>query len=74
MPTITIRCNDEEKKAFDRYAKFQGVPVSTLLKRSLKEKIEDEIDLQSILEYKEKVKNNTLELCSHEEMKKELGI
>lgn len=74
MSTITIRLNEEEQKAFNEYAKFHGIPLSTLFKKSLEEKIENEIDMKSIQEYEEGIKNNSNEFYDHDEIKKLLGL
>ncbi len=74
MSTITIRLNEEEQKAFNEYAKFHGIPLSTLFKKSLEEKIENEIDMKSIQEYEEGIKNNSNEFYDHDEIKKFLGL
>lgn len=74
MSTITVRLNKEEEKVFNEYAKLSGIPLSTLLKNALEEKIEDEIDIRTILEYEEDVKNNSVEVYNHDEVKKMLGL
>ena len=74
MSTITIRLNDEEQKAFNEYAKLYDIPLSTLFKKTLEEKIEDEIDMKAIQEYEEKVNNRSVETYGHDEVKKMLGL
>ncbi|MDX9887653.1 MAG: DUF6290 family protein [Anaerovoracaceae bacterium] len=74
MSTITIRLNSDEEKAFNEYAKLYGMPLSTLFKQTLEEKIEDEIDMKMIKEYEEGVKNGDVELYTHSEVKKILGL
>ncbi len=74
MSTITIRLNDEEQKAFNEYAKLYDIPLSTLFKKTLEEKIEDEIDMKAIQEYEEKVNNGSVETYGHDEVKKILGL
>ena len=74
MSTITIRLNDEEQKAFNEYAKLYDIPLSTLFKQTLEERIEDEIDMKVIQEYEEKVKNGSLETYGHNEVKRMLGL
>ena len=62
MSTITIRFNNDEEKIFTEYAKLHGIPLSTLFKKALEEKIEDEIDLKSILDYEgRRQKENDIE-------------
>lgn len=74
MNTITVRLNKEEQQAFSEYAKLQGVPLSTLLKKTLEEKMEDELDMELIRQYEEDVKNQRTETYDHEEVKKLLGF
>lgn len=74
MSTVTIRLNNEEEKSFNEYAKLYGIPLSTLFKQALEEKIEDEIDMQIIKDYEEDVKNGNVEYHSHSEVMKILGL
>lgn len=72
MSTITVRLNKEEKKLFDEYAKLNNKPLSTMLKESLEEKIEDEFDLKAILDYEKSLIDNEIEFVSFDEIKKRL--
>ncbi|HHT50127.1 MAG TPA: toxin-antitoxin system protein [Eubacteriaceae bacterium] len=75
MSTITIRFNNDEEKIFTEYAKLHGIPLSTLFKKALEEKIEDEIDLKSILDYEgRRQKENDIELYTLEETKDLLDL
>lgn len=74
MSTITIRLNSEEEKIYREYSEFRNIPLSTLMKEALEEKIEDEIDLKAILAYEERLKNNEVEYVSFDEIKKRLDI
>jgi len=74
MGTITVRLNKKEEKTFNEYAKLLGVPLSTLLKQTLEEKIEDEIDMKVIEEYEKDVKSGKTEVYSHDEVMKILGL
>lgn len=74
MSTITIRLNEEEQKIFNEYAKLYEMPLSTLLKKALEEKIEDEIDMKCISEYEENVKNDSVTTYDHDEVKKMLDF
>lgn len=71
VTTITVRLNEEETKIYQEYAKLNGIPLSTLFKKTLEEKMETELDMQSIQEY-ESVKSN--ETYVHEDLKKFLGL
>ena len=72
MSTVTVRLNSEEAKIYKEYAKFKKVPISTLMKEALNEKIEDEIDLKSIMDYERKVADSEVEYIPLEEIKKGL--
>ena len=74
MSTITIRLNKEEQKLFNEYAKLYEMPLSSLFKKILEEKIEDEMDMKVISDYEEGVKNGSVEFCDHNEVKKLLGL
>jgi hypothetical protein len=74
MSTITVRLNEEEAKIFNEYAKLHGVPLSTLFKKTLKEKMKDELDMQIIKEYEKNLENGNTETFTHEQVKKILGI
>ena len=74
MSTITVRLNSDEEKLYKEYAEFKNVPLSTLMKDALLEKIEDEIDLKSISEYENRLKNNEVEFYTLEETKEMLDL
>jgi len=71
MDTITIRLNEEESKIFKEYAELNDIPLSTLFKKTLVEKMEDEFDMNVIAEYEN---NETHETYTHEELKETLGL
>jgi len=71
MKTITVRLNNEESKSFNEYAKLNNIPLSTLLKKALEEKMEDELDLQSVYDYEN---SEAEETYTHEEIKEMLGL
>lgn len=74
MSTVTVRLNPQEQKAFTEYAKLLGIPLSTLLKKTLEEKMEDEFDMKSILNYEDDLKNNSVETFDHNKVKEMLGL
>lgn len=74
MSTITVRLNEDEQKAFNEYAKLYDMPLSTLFKKTLEEKIEDDIDMKIIEEYEEQVENGSLETYSFDQVKEMLGL
>lgn len=44
--TLSIRVSEEDKNIINHYAKFHDISPSELIKSSVLEKIEDEIDLK----------------------------
>lgn len=74
MSTVTVRLNEEEQKAFNEYAKLYDMPLSTLFKKALEERIEDEIDIKHIEEYETKVRSGTVETYEYSEVRKMLGL
>lgn len=68
--SISIRLNQEDEKLIREYANLKHISLSDLLRNSVMEKIEDEIDLQSF----EKAIKNMRKTYSMEEVKKELGL
>ena len=74
MTTITVRLNDEEQKSFNEYPKLHDLPLSTLLKKTLEEKMEDEMDLKRIKEYEADLKDGKSETYNHDEVMKMLDL
>ena len=74
MATITVRLSEEEKKVFNDYAKLHNLPLSTLFKRSLEEKIEDEMDVKRIKEYEANLQERTGETYDHDTVMNMLGL
>lgn len=72
MGTITVRLNADEDRIYKEFAKFKNVPLSTLMKEALEEKIEDEIDLKEILDYEKSLENNEVEYIPFDEVIKRL--
>lgn len=48
--TLTVRMPSEEKELVSSYAKAFGVSVSELVRQSVMERIEDEIDARDLME------------------------
>lgn len=74
MSTITVRMNKDEQEAFEAYAKLRGAPLSTIMKQTLEEKMEDEFDLQVIKSYEADVQNDDVTLYDHDDVKQMLGL
>ena len=67
MSTISLRLNKEEDRLFKNYADFTGEGLTTLLKKALTEKIEEEYDLQAVKEYESAKAKGEVILVDHEE-------
>lgn len=82
MNTVSVRMNSEEQSVFNEYAKLTGIPLSTLPKKALEERIENDFDLKSIIKfdlksiikYENDITNNTLKTYNHDDVKKMLAI
>jgi len=46
MAVTSVRMTDDEQVALKAFADFHGMPLSTLLKETLIERMEDEYDIQ----------------------------
>ena len=70
---VSLRLTDEDAKLISQYAKLKGMSVSELMRRSVLEQIEDEIDLKAyeraLAEYKANPATYTLD-----EAERELGL
>ncbi len=74
MSIVSERMISEEKSVFKEYAKLSDLPLSTLLKKALEEKIEHDFDLKSILKYEKHLTSNSLSTYYHKEVKELLGL
>lgn len=72
MTVISLRLDEQEVKLIKEYAKTKNISVSALIRSSVLEKIEDEIDLglynQAMKEHRENPQS-----ISFEDMLKELS-
>lgn len=59
MTLINIRFNKEQLKVIDELQKVYNMPVSTMLKKIIFEKIEDDFDIQVVKNYESKTTNKT---------------
>ncbi|MCQ4637845.1 DUF6290 family protein [Anaerovorax odorimutans] len=70
---ISIRLNEMETELIKSYAEAHGISVSELIRQSVLEKIEDEIDLRLYQEAKEDFERNP-KTYTLDEAEKELGL
>jgi len=73
MSIIQARLSDQESKVIRDFARAKNISVSSLIRESIFERIEDEIDLRAyeraMAEFKKNPKTH-----SHKEVMKEFGI
>jgi len=62
MSVTTIRLNESETEMFNGYSNLTGIPISTLFKEALREKIEDHLDLKSGMDALENLSGQTTSL------------
>ncbi len=56
--SISVRFSKEDENIIKKYAEINGLSVSELLRKSVMERIEDEIDLKLYKEVMDEFKNN----------------
>lgn len=70
---LSIRLNDDDANLIRKYAKLHNITVSELVRKSVIERIEDEIDLAAYDRAMEEYKKNPV-TYSMDEVEKELGL
>ena len=71
---ISVRVSDAEQELLNKAASIYGCGVSSLMKRLVFEKLEDEYDLHMIEDYENKKKDGTLKTRPASELWAELGL
>lgn len=74
MKTVSVRLNEEEEKAFSAYADIMGQPLSTLFKKLMEERLEDEFDLKLAEDFVEREARGEVETRPIEELFAELNL
>lgn len=74
MNIISLRVNQEEKRILEDFSKLYNCGVSSMIKKILFEKLEEEYDLKIVKEFEEKEKNNETEFFDYEYVMKELNL
>ena len=72
MGTVSLRLNSKDDTLIRKYAELHNMDLSSFIRQTVIEKIEDEYDLTLFNKVWEEEKNQ--ERISHEELKKELGL
>ncbi|WP_019551963.1 type II toxin-antitoxin system RelB family antitoxin [Propionispira raffinosivorans] len=70
---ISLRLNDRDESLVKNYAALMGISVSELVRRSVIERIEDEIDLNTYNEAMAEYKKNPV-TYTHKEVKELIGL
>lgn len=74
MSVISLRLNDKEEKLLKEVADFEGLGLSSYLKKIIFERLEDEYDLKLAEEaYNRHVKNGS-KTINFEDLAKELEV
>ncbi len=71
--TISLRISDDEGQLMKQYAEMKGLTISELVRRTVLERIEDELDLKACEEAVKKYKENSV-TYSHEEVARMLDL
>ena len=71
---ISVRVSDAEQELLNKASSVYGCGVSSLMKRLVFEKLEDEYDLRMIEEYERKKEEGTLKTRPASELWAELGL
>ena len=74
MKTVSVRLNKEEERAFSAYADIMGQPLSTLFKKLMEERLEDEFDLKVAEDFVHREARGEVETRPIEELFKELNL
>lgn len=74
MKTVSVRLNKEEEKAFSAYADIMGQPLSTLFKKLMEERLEDEFDLKLAKDFVDKEARGEVETRPIEDLFVELDL
>ncbi|MBR4685405.1 MAG: hypothetical protein IKP04_02625 [Candidatus Methanomethylophilaceae archaeon] len=69
----SVRFNEQEQTIVEQYAKLHNMTISELLRKSVMEAIEDEIDITICRKALQEFENNP-KTYTHEEIGKELGF
>lgn len=72
MSTISLRLNDKDDKLIRKYAELHNMDLSSFIRETVLEKIEDEYDLT--LFNKVWDQDQKEERVSHEDLKRDLGL
>ena len=72
MSTISLRLSDKDDKLIRKYAELHNMDLSSFIRETLLEKIEDEYDLTLFNKVWDEEQKE--ERVSHEDLKRDLGL
>jgi len=72
MSTISLRLNDKDDKLIRKYAELHNMDLSSFIRETVLEKIEDEYDLTLFNKVWDEEQNE--ERISHNDLKRDLGL
>lgn len=73
MTTISLRLNDADSMLIKKYAEMNGISISDLVRQSVIEHIEDEMDLKAYEKATAEYRENPV-TYTHDEVKKMLEL
>jgi len=71
--TISLRLSEQDAMLFKKYAELNNITVSELVRQSVMERIEDELDLQAYEKAMQEYKANPV-TYSHDEVRRMLEL
>jgi len=71
--TISLRLNEQDAALFKKYAEIKNITVSELVRQAVRERIEDELDLQAFEKALAEHKENPI-TYSHDEVRQMLEL
>ena len=71
--TISLRLSEKDATLFKKYAELNNITMSELVRQSVMERIEDELDLQAYENAMKEYKANPV-TYSHNEVREMLGL
>lgn len=74
MTTISLRVPEEELDLFKNYARIHNTSLSSIIRNTMMDRIENEYDMKVFAEYEEEKANGTLKTRPISELWKDLDL
>ena len=71
---ISVRLNEEERKIFEEYSMIHKEDMGTVIKRLALERIYDELDLNIVSGFEEKLMDGRVTVRPYEELVKDMDL